>query len=66
MSFFTQSLQSRSICPWLGLSMDLSLVFNVYYHAKHSPRVLWKCAKSPLGFFLFFQLIKKLSEFDNF
>jgi hypothetical protein len=28
MSFFTQSLQSRSIYPWLGLSMDLNLVSN--------------------------------------
>jgi hypothetical protein len=26
-------------------------IVNVYYHAKHTPRVLWKCIKSPLGFF---------------
>jgi hypothetical protein len=51
MSFFTQFLQSWSIYSWLGLSMDLSLVSNVYYHAKHTPKVLWKYAKSPLGFF---------------
>jgi hypothetical protein len=37
-----------------GLSMDLILVSDVYYHAKHPPRVLWKCIKSPLGFFNFF------------
>jgi hypothetical protein len=37
--------------PWHGI---LRLLFNVYYHAKHPPRVLWKCAKYPLGFFNFF------------
>jgi hypothetical protein len=39
-------------------TMDLSLMSNVYYHAKHHTKVSWKCVKFPLGFFLFFQLIK--------
>jgi hypothetical protein len=66
MSFFTQSSRAGVYAHGWGLSMDLSLVSDVYYHAKHPPRVLWKCTKSPLGFFLIFQLIKKLPEFGNF
>ena len=60
--FHPNNLQSWSSDWKLGHRGCLDLWVNVYYHAYHCPRVLWKCAKSPLVFLIFRDFINFLQH----
>ena len=52
--FFTQNPPKSGWWNWwFCLQRLLKSRVYVLYHASHSPKVLWKCAKSFIGFFNF-------------